>query len=132
MSFLFKRENPGLSALVQPVQAKIPDLKDAAFGAFYYGQRRGGDFYDFVTLQNGSVLFGLLDVAGPPAQNRAIVCAVQNTFRTEGASLFAGDDINETEAIIELCIRLNRSIFAAADGVRSCPAFLGCYQEDTG
>jgi sigma-B regulation protein RsbU (phosphoserine phosphatase) len=132
MSFLFKSENPGLSALVQPVQAKIPDLKDAAFGAFYYGQRRGGDFYDFVTLQNGSVLFGLLDVAGPPAQNRAIVCAVQNTFRTEGASLFAGDDINETEAIIELCIRLNRSIFAAADGVRSCPAFLGCYQEDTG
>jgi serine phosphatase RsbU (regulator of sigma subunit) len=132
MSFLFKRENPGPSAMVQPVQAKIPDLEDAAFGAFYYGQRRGGDFYDFVPLDNGRVLFALLDVAGPLAQNRAIICAVQSSFRTEGAALFAGDDINESEAVIELCIRLNRSIFAAADGLRSCPAFVGCYQEDTG
>jgi len=32
----------------------------------------------------------------------------------------------------ELCLRLNRSIMQAADGVRSCPAFLGCYHEKFG
>jgi serine phosphatase RsbU (regulator of sigma subunit) len=132
MAFLFKHENSPSPAMVQPVQAKIPDLKDAAFGAFYYGQRRAGDFYDFVPLNNGRVLFALLDVAGTLAQNRAIVCAVQGTFRTEGASLFEGDDINEAEAMIELCIRLNHSILTAAAGLRSCPTFVGCYHEDTG
>lgn len=118
--------------MVQPVQARIPDLKDALFGAFYYGQRRAGDFYDFVAINNGRVLFALLDVAGPLAQNRAVVCAAQSTFRADGSELFAGNDINEAEAMIELCIRLNRSILDAEGGLRSCPAFIGCYNEDTG
>ena len=74
----------------------------------------------------------LLDVAGPLAQNRAVVCAAQSTFRADGSELFAGNDINEAEAMIELCIRLNRSILDAEGGLRSCPAFIGCYNEDTG
>lgn len=118
--------------MVQPVQAKIPNLTDTLFGAFYYGQRRAGDFYDFVATDNGRVLLCLIDVAGPLAQNRAIVCAVQNSFRTNGAGLFAGDDINESEAMIELCIRLNRSILDAESGLRACPAFVGCYNENSG
>jgi serine phosphatase RsbU (regulator of sigma subunit) len=32
----------------------------------------------------------------------------------------------------ELCLALNRAIMEAADGVRSCPAFLGCYHEKLG
>lgn len=118
--------------MVQPLQAKIPDLTDTFFGAFYYGQRRAGDFYDFVAPANGRVLLCLLDVAGPLAQNRGIICAVQHTFRTDGAELFAGDDINESEAMIELCIRLNRSILDAESGLRACPAFVGCFNEDSG
>jgi len=132
MPFLFKRENSASSPLVQPVQAKIPELESAVFGAFYYGQRRAGDFYDFLTLNNGRALFALLDVAGPLNQNRAILCAVQNSFRTDGEELFSGTDINETEAMIELCIRLNRTILSSVGGLRSCPAFVACYHEDTG
>jgi serine phosphatase RsbU (regulator of sigma subunit) len=131
MSFLFKRENSS-SPPPQPVPAKIPELQNAAFGAFYYGQRRGGDFYDFVPVRNGRVLFTLLDAAGPLTQNRGIVVALQDSFRKEGESLFAGDDINESEAIIELCIRLNRTILAAENGLRSCPTFTGCYDSGTG
>ncbi|MGH9513265.1 MAG: PP2C family protein-serine/threonine phosphatase [Terriglobales bacterium] len=132
MPFLFKHENSHPSATVQPVQAKIPDVRGAAFGAFYYGQRRAGDFYDFVHLDNGRVLFCLLDLAGPLTQNRAILCAVQGSFRTDGAELFAGEDINESEAMIELCIRINHTILSAAEGLRSCPTFVGCYDENIG
>jgi serine phosphatase RsbU (regulator of sigma subunit) len=32
----------------------------------------------------------------------------------------------------ELCLGLNRTIMEAADGVRSCPAFIGCYHEKFG
>ena len=132
VAFLFKRENSLSAAMVQPVQARIPDLKDTLFGAFYYGQRRAGDFYDFVATNNGRVLLGLLDVAGPLAENRGIVCAVQNSFRKDGAELFAGNDINESEAMIELCIRLNHSVLEAESGIRACPAFVGCYNENSG
>jgi serine phosphatase RsbU (regulator of sigma subunit) len=32
----------------------------------------------------------------------------------------------------ELCLGLNRTIMEAAEGVRSCPAFIGCYHEKFG
>jgi len=32
----------------------------------------------------------------------------------------------------ELCLELNRVIMAAEGGIRSCPAFAGCYNEDLG
>ena len=32
----------------------------------------------------------------------------------------------------ELCLRLNHTILQVEDGVRSCPAFAGCYNEDLG
>ena len=33
-----------------PVQAEVPELQDAELAALYYGQRMGGDFYDFVRV----------------------------------------------------------------------------------
>ncbi len=32
----------------------------------------------------------------------------------------------------ELCLELNRAIMSAEGGIRSCPAFAGCYNEDLG
>jgi len=133
MPFLFKRGKSSLSSSsFQPVPANIPELQGSSFSAYYYGQRRSGDFYDFVPVANGRILFGLFDVAGPLEENRAIICAVQDSFRKDGESLFAGDDINESEAMIELSIRLNRSILDTEGGLRACPAFIGCYNESTG
>jgi serine phosphatase RsbU (regulator of sigma subunit) len=34
--------------------------------------------------------------------------------------------------MIELCYEINRTILKLADGIRSCPAFIGCYNEDLG
>ena len=34
--------------------------------------------------------------------------------------------------MMELCLQLNQAILKAAGGVRSCPAFAGCYDESLG
>ena len=43
-----------------------------------------------------------------------------------------GEELNEAEAIIELCHEVNRAILETAGEVRSCAAFMGCYNEDLG
>jgi serine phosphatase RsbU (regulator of sigma subunit) len=116
----------------EPVQAKVPELRDADVAALYYGQRQGGDFYDFIRVSDERVLFGLLDVAGAYDGTRAIASAAQETFRTVGARLFSVDDVNEADAMSELCLELNRTVMNAAQGVRACPAFVGCYNESLG
>jgi sigma-B regulation protein RsbU (phosphoserine phosphatase) len=114
------------------VTAQVPELNGATLSAVYYGQRMGGDFYDFLRVSPKRVLFGLLDVAGRLEENREIISAAQHTFRTLGTELFAKEDINEAEAMIEVCLQLNRTILETAGGVHSCPAFAGCYDENLG
>jgi phosphoserine phosphatase RsbU/P len=115
-----------------PVQATAPGLTGANLSAIYYGQRMGGDFYDFLRVSPTRVLFGLLDVAGRLEDNHEIVSSAQQTFRTTGAELFAGADINESEAMVEVCLQLNRTILRTAGKVHSSPAFAGCYDEVLG
>lgn len=91
-----------------------------------------GDLYDFIRVSPDRVLFGLLDVAGRAHENSGIVSAAQATFRERGSALFAKSDINEAEAMMELCLELNRTILHSANGVRECPAFAGCYREGLG
>ena len=130
MGFLFNREKATRTS-ADPVEAPVPELLDAELAAVYYGQRMGGDFYDFLRVSPNRVLFGLLDVAGRHEENRGIVTSVQDTFRSEAPELFAAEDLNETDAMTQLCLRLNRTILQAG-GVRSCPAFAGCYNETLG
>jgi len=115
-----------------PVQAEVPKLRDADMAATYYDPRIGGDLCDVIRVHPDRVLFALLDVAGRVKENNYIVSAAQATFRKFGAALFAKDDINEAEAMIDLCLELNRTILQSADGVRECPAFAGCYREGLG
>jgi sigma-B regulation protein RsbU (phosphoserine phosphatase) len=105
-------------------------LAGAELAAVYYGQRMGGDFYDFIRVSQNRVLFGLLDMAGRVNENRLFLSAAQRTFHNLGIELFAYEDINESEAIIHLCIGINRRILQS--GVRACPAFVGCYNENSG
>ena len=44
----------------------------------------------------------------------------------------ASDELNEADAMMEFCHELNISIVRAAAGVRTCAAFIGCYNEDLG
>jgi serine phosphatase RsbU (regulator of sigma subunit) len=130
MSPLFGKSRPQLTR--DAVHAEVPELRGASVAAVYYGQRMGGDFYDFLRVSPKRVLFGLLDVAGRQEENQEIISAAQHTFRTLGAELFAQEDINEAEAMIEVCLQLNRTILETAGGVHSCPAFAGCYDENLG
>jgi len=116
----------------EPVQATVPELREAELAAAYYGERQGGDHYDFVRVSPTRVLFGLLDIAGRIEENSAVVSAAQHTFRTRSPELFTAEDVNEADAMAELCLELNRAIMAAEGGIRSCPAFTGCYNEDLG
>jgi serine phosphatase RsbU (regulator of sigma subunit) len=77
-------------------------------------------------------LFALLDVAGRLDQNRAIVAAAQDTLRSFGTQLLSHDDVNEADAMIEICVQMNRAIMKAAGRVCACPAFAGCYNESLG
>jgi serine phosphatase RsbU (regulator of sigma subunit) len=116
----------------QLVHATSPDLNGAELAVAYFSGRVGGDFYEFVRVSPHRLLFGLLDLAGKRDDSRPILAAAHACFRAGGAELFSRHELNEAEAMIELARRLNLEIMRAAGGVRSCPAFAGCYNEDLG
>jgi sigma-B regulation protein RsbU (phosphoserine phosphatase) len=123
------------SAVAEPAQLvheNSPDLNGAELSVAYFSGRAGGDFYEFARVSPNRLLFGLLDVAGKRDTSRAILDAAHSCFRAAGAELFSSPELNEAEAMVELARRLNLEIMRAAGGVRSCPAFAGCYNEELG
>jgi serine phosphatase RsbU (regulator of sigma subunit) len=126
---LFQRSAP--PRITDPLHSDVPALRHAEIAAIYHGLRVAGDFYEFLRASPSRVLFGLFDIAGRREDTRDILIAAQRTFRTLAPELFADEDLNEPVAMIELSQQLNRTILGCA-GVRSCPAFIGCYNEDLG
>ena len=113
------------------MQAEIQPLDGAELSISFFGCLCG-DLHDFLRVSPTRFLFGLLDVAGKRETNSSIIDAAQACFRTSSAELFAPDELNEPDAMIELSRRLNLEIMRSAKGVRSCPAFIGCYNEELG
>jgi serine phosphatase RsbU (regulator of sigma subunit) len=132
MRALFHFEEAQSVPVHDPIHSDIPEVHGAELASVYYGRRMAGDFYDFIRVSPSRILFGLLDVAGGLEDTRAIASAAQHTFRTVGAELFARKEINETDAMMELCLQLNQTVLKSAKGVHSCPAFVGCYDESLG
>jgi sigma-B regulation protein RsbU (phosphoserine phosphatase) len=125
----------GFGAVAEPqelVHATSPDINGAELAVAYFSGRAGGDFYEFSRVSPNRLLFGLLDLAGKRDNSRPVLAAAQATFRSAGAELFSDPELNEAEAMVELARRLNLEIMRAAGGVRSCPAFAGCYNEELG
>ena len=124
----------GSTAEVVPeiVQGESPALQGADLAVAYFSSRAGGDFHDFLRVSPHRFLFGLLDVAGKRETSGPVLQAAQACFRSSGEQLFAATELNESDAMIELSRRLNLEIMRAAGGVRSCPAFAGCYNEELG
>jgi len=125
---LFRRHK---TVPTDPRHSNVPLLRGAEIAAVYYNQRVAGDFYEFLRV-GPSRAFGLFDLAGRRQDTREILIAAQNTFRTLAPKLFSGKDFNEAEAMVALCHEVNRTILQVAGGIRSCPAFIGCYNEDLG
>jgi len=129
MKFSFKRAAvPSNGTTV----AELPELSGAEIAGLVHGHRVGGDFYQYVRASPQRVVFGLLDVAGDCDENRPIVVAANEAFQEKGPACLANDEINEADAMMEFCQELNQSIRSAAKGVRTCAAFLGCYNEALG
>ncbi|HLQ77567.1 MAG TPA: hypothetical protein VK210_09435, partial [Terriglobia bacterium] len=121
-----------VAELPQLVHAPAPELNGAELAVAYFSGRAGGDFYEFARVSPHRLLFGLLDLAGKRNDSRPVLAAAQACFRTAGAELFSDPELNEADAMVELARRLNLEIMRAAGGVRSCPAFAGCYNEELG
>ena len=117
---------------IDPLHADVPALRQAEIAAIYYGQLTAGDFYEFLRVGRTHVLFGLFDIDERREDTRQILIAAQETFRTLATQLFAAIDVHEADAMIELSQELNRTILQFDGSVRSCPAFLGCFNEDLG
>ncbi|MGH9501883.1 MAG: PP2C family protein-serine/threonine phosphatase [Terriglobales bacterium] len=128
---LFKRREVVLP-VTDPRHSNVPVLRRAEIAAVYHDRRVAGDFYEFLRVGPSRVLFGMFDVAGRREDTREILIAAQNSFRSLAPKLFAGRDFNEAEAMAGLCHKVNSTILQVAGGVRSCPAFIGCYNEDLG
>jgi serine phosphatase RsbU (regulator of sigma subunit) len=132
MRSLFHSDAPGAAPAVEPVPTVFPKIEGADIAAVFTGKRVAGDFYDSVRVSSERVLFGLLDVAGRREDNRGILAAAQEIFRNLGTQLFSRPDINESNAMTELSLRINRGLIDASKGVRSSPAFIACYHEGFG
>jgi serine phosphatase RsbU (regulator of sigma subunit) len=124
------KNNQTVATPANPIHCDTPVLYQAEIAAVYSGQRVAGDFYEFLRVGTSRMLFVLLDIAGLRAETREILISVQKTFRTLGPDLFAGQDFNETNAMIKLCHAINRTILQ--DRLRSCPGFIGCYNQELG
>ncbi len=114
------------------VQGETPALQGADMAVAYFSSRAGGDLHDFLRVSPHRFLFGLLDVAGKRETSGPVLQAAQSCFRSAAEQLFQDPELNESDAMIELSRRLNLEIMRAAGGVRSCPAFAGCYNEELG
>jgi phosphoserine phosphatase RsbU/P len=118
--------------LAESAQAPPLGLKGAQMAAASYGQRTGCELHDYIRVGPDRVLFALFDVAGGSDQSRAILSAAQDALRSRGTQLLASEDVNEADAMIEVCVQMNRAIIKAAGRVFACPVFAGCYNETLG
>ena len=129
MRSLFRSRDREPDTMVEPVPTVFPTIQGVDIAAVFAGKRVAGDFYDSIRVTPERILIGLLDAAGRRDDNRHILTAAQEAFRTVGAQLFSPPDINESEAMSELCLHINRRLIEVCCGVHSCPAFLACYHE---
>lgn len=118
--------------LRQPAPTLLPALPAVGLAALYRGARMGGDFYDFTVTQSGRLVFLLLDIAGKRGEALDIAASVQERFREKAPEFFRGEDINQSDALSDLSVLVNRAILKAAERPRHAPGFLACYDPKVG
>src|SRR5277367_5578516 len=114
------------------IHSEPPPLQGADMAIAFFSPQGGGDVHAFLRVGPTRFLFGMLDVAGKRETSVPILEAAHNCFLKSGEQIFSQPELNEPEAMIELSRRLNLEIMRAAGGVRSCPAFAACYNEELG
>ena len=115
----------------RPQPAAMPDVPNTHFFALYRGARTGGDFYDFCRV-NSRVFTLFCDVSGKRDEALDIAAAVQDRFQSETPKLFSPGDLNESDRLSDLVLSLNREIIDTAGGPRYTPAFVSCFDHESG
>jgi serine phosphatase RsbU (regulator of sigma subunit) len=82
-------------------------------------------FFDGLSIGR-HVLFVLTDIVVTEPQDHHVALDVQNIFRQRANDLFAGEEVNESDAIAALAHAVNLTVIEA-NGVRPAPTFLGCF-----
>lgn len=107
------------------------ELVGATFAYVQRGCDAGCDVVQLYRAGNDRLVFGLLDVAGERASNAPLAQSAAEAFLSGAASLFAGEDLNQAEALSNLALQVNRSLMSRG-GVRYAAAFLACYEAQNG
>jgi serine phosphatase RsbU (regulator of sigma subunit) len=94
--------------------------------AGHHAECCGGDFFDGLAIGD-HLLFLLTDIAGPRLEAQGVALQVQNAFRQRARELFAGSEVNESDATAALVHAVNLALIEAAQRVRLAPTFLGCF-----
>jgi phosphoserine phosphatase RsbU/P len=131
-ALLSKLFTPPAGEIPHIMHTDTPPLQGAAMSVAYFAPQAGGDLHDFVRVGPTRFIFGMLDIAGKRDSSASILEAAKTCFHKSAEEIFAAAELNESEAMVELSRRLNLEIMRAAGGVRSCPAFAGCYNEELG
>jgi sigma-B regulation protein RsbU (phosphoserine phosphatase) len=97
----------------------------------YHRARSGGDFFDVLAVDDSRLIFLLMDIAGRRINAMDLAAYVQDEFRSRTPELFSGET-NESEALSELCLHLNRNILATAGRAHMTSAFLGVLNIEVG
>src|SRR5436190_20999837 len=119
------KSSANVQNLRKPAPSVVPTLPATELAAGYRAARTGGDFYDFLTVQDSKLLFLMLDIAGKRETALHVAAGAQDMFRETGGNIFSDAGLEDSEGVTRLLLELNRKIMAEAGGVRCAPAFLG-------
>jgi hypothetical protein len=105
---LFLKPGTALPALpADPLHSDVPALRHAEIAAVYHASAWRAIFTS--------------SCAGRREGTREILIPAQTTFRTLAPQLFAAQDFNESDAMIELSQQINRTILQFVGGVAVVP-----------
>jgi serine phosphatase RsbU (regulator of sigma subunit) len=114
-----------------PQRANLSGVKGLDLHSRYQSPRRGGDFFDAISV-GARVVFFLSDIAGTKDDAHTIAAITQDIFRARAVEIFGAIDTNLMDATTEMVHEINRALIQASKGVHYAPTFVGCFDVDLG
>lgn len=124
-------KRPVTRELKVPLPVDHPTLAGAEFAARYVGQRVSGDFFDAFKTRDRLILM-VLDISGERDYAMNVAAIVQLVFRENCEDLFRDEAVNESEALTQLSLSINRALMQITGSAHLCSAFFICYRESLG
>lgn len=124
-------KKPAAPDLKKPEPTVFPQMASAEIAVRYHGARIGGDFFDILVVGE-RLIFIMLDIAGKRDFAFHIAATVQVVFRDRAQDLFTADPVNESDAITQLVLAINRAIMEITGTAHFSTGFAGCFHQELG